>query len=154
LKIITRTAYLVFIIQLAIACQSKSSQDSGSSGTIPEFRKTVKKEPIAEYREKVNDKINDWYFSVQLLETSKTFNYLIKMQYEEVRGEDTIKIPDFGIEPKLEIRKGKEPYSCIIGFLDKENRFMEYKEVSVQNGTDLKLTTIKHYTVVNEQGGK
>lgn len=154
MKIKTRTTFLVFIIQLAIACQSKSSQDSASSGTIPEIRQTVKKAPIAEYREKVNDKINDWYFSVQLLETSKTFYYLIKMQYEEVKGEDTLKIPDFGIDPKPEIRKGKEPYSCIIGFLDKENKFLEYKEVSVKNGKDLKLTTINHYTVVSVPEGK
>ena len=153
MKIIARTTFL-FIIQLATACQSKISQDSANAGTIPELRQTVKKEPVAEYREKVDNKINDWYFSVQLLETSRTFYYLIKMQYEEVRGEDTLRIPDFGTDPRPGIRKGKEPYSCIIGFLDKENKFLEYKEVSVRNGKDLILTTINHYTVVSVPEGK
>jgi hypothetical protein len=148
LKIITRTTFLAFI-QFAIACHSGASHDSDTAGAIPEYRKTIRKEPVAEYREKVNNSINDWYFSVQLLETSRTFSYLIRMQYEEVRGEDTLKIPDFGVAPKPEIHKGKTPYSCIIGFLDKENKFLEYKEVSVKNGNELKLTTLNHYSVVN-----
>ena len=72
------------------------------------------------------------------------------MQYQEIRGEDTLKIPDFGVEPKPAIQKGKDRYSCIIGFMDNENKFREYKLVSVRNGQELKLTTINYYTVVNK----
>jgi hypothetical protein len=136
---------------VVIACQSHTSSDNGA---VPEFREKIKKEAVADYREKVNNSMNDWYFSVQLFETQKTFSYLIRMQYEEVRGEDTLKIPDFGIGPQPEIHKGKEPYSCIIGFLDKDKKFLEYKEVSVKNGRDLKLTTINHFRVVNDPTGK
>jgi len=119
----------------------------GSSGDIPEFRNEVKQEPVAELKEKINDPLNNWYFSVQLFETHKTFKYLIKMQYEEVSGEDTLTLPDFGLEPKPELQNGKDKYSCIIGFRDKENKFREYKLVSV-SGNELKITTLKHYSVV------
>ena len=148
-----RTVVLIFL-QLVIACQSKTSRDAANQDAVPEFRKNIKELAIAEYKEKVDNPINDWYFSVRLFETPKTFQYILKMQFEEVRGEDTLKIPDFGMEPRLEIHKGKDRYSCIIGFLDKENNFREYKEVSVSNGKELKLTTLNHYTVVSEPAGK
>ena len=140
---------------MAVACQSSSSGDAGREAKdVAEFRQNVRTVAIAEYREKVENAMNEWYFTVQLYETPRTFNYLLKMQYEEVRGEDTLKIPDFGMEPKPEIHKGHERYSCIIGFLDKENKFREYKEVSVKNGTELKLTTLNHYTVVSDPASK
>ena len=139
------------LIVFFASCHSGTSPEADSSRQdIPEYRNEIRKEPIAAYKEKVANPINDWYFSVQLFETKKTFSFLLKMQYEEVRGEDTIRIPDFGIEPKLAIHKGKDPFSCIIGFIDKENKFREYKEVSVSQGRDLKLTTLNHYTVVAE----
>jgi hypothetical protein len=152
LKFIFRAA-IVTLFQLSLACQSRTS-DNSTNDAVPEFRQTVKKDAIAEYREKVDNSINDWYFSVSLFETPRTFHYLLKMQFEEVRGEDSLKLPDFGIEPKPEIHKGRDRYSCIIGFLDGENKFREYKEVSVKNGTELKLTTLNHYTVVRAPSGK
>ncbi|MFI5155455.1 MAG: hypothetical protein ACHQEM_04695 [Chitinophagales bacterium] len=133
------------------SCEQRTASEAGSNtAVVSEFRNEIRKEPIATYKEKVENSINDWYFSVQLFETKKTFSFLLKMQYEEVRGEDTVKIPDFGMEPKPVIRKGKDHYSCIIGFMDKENQFREYKEVSVKEGRELKLTTLNHYTVVAE----
>ena len=74
------------------------------------------------------------------------------MQFEEIRGEDTLKLPDFGIEPKPEIRKGIGRFSCIIGFIDKDQSFREYKLVSVKDGRELKLTTLKHYAIVDQPG--
>lgn len=141
------SALLVFFY----SCQQPGSSEADSrAATVSEFRNEIRREPIASYKEKVDDPMNDWYFSVQLFETKKTFSFVLKMQYEEVRGEDTVKIPDFGMEPKPAIRKGKDRYSCIIGFMDKENQFREYKEVSVKEGRELKLTTLNHYTVVAE----
>jgi hypothetical protein len=55
----------------------------------------------------------------RLFETEKTFRYLLKMQFEEIKGEDTLKLPNFGIDPKPELRKGKDKYSCVIGFIDR-----------------------------------
>jgi hypothetical protein len=129
-------------------CHSTThTPDADNAGDIPEFRKEVKKEPVAGYKEKINDPLNNWYFSVQLFETPQTFKYLIKMQYEEVRGEDTLKLPDFGLEPQPVLQKGNDKYSCIIGFMDRDKKFREYKLVSV-SGNELKLTTLNHYSVV------
>ena len=114
---------------------------------VPEFRERPKPEPAEQYQEKTDDKLNDWYFSVQLFETPMTFNYLIKMQFEEVRGEDTLRLPNLGSPPKPVLKKGPEKYSCLIGFLDDENKFREYKLVHLDKARNLKLTTLKHYSV-------
>jgi hypothetical protein len=63
-----------------------------------------------------------------------------------VNGEDTLKLPNFGTLPRPVIQKGKEKYSCIIGFMDKQNQFREYKKVYVK-GNQLKITALKHYAV-------
>jgi len=118
---------------------------------VPSDRKEIKKEPIAEYKEKTDNPLNDWYFSVKLYETPKTFYYLMKLQFEEIRGEDTLKLPNFGYEPKPVIQKGKDKYSCIIGFMDNENKFREYKLVHVDDNNHLKVTALKHYSVATYQ---
>jgi hypothetical protein len=114
----------------------------------PEFRKDVKKEAVAEYKERTDNRINDWYFSVRLFETDRTDNYAMKIQFEELKGEDTIRLPDLGTPPKPVIQKGKDKYSCIVGFMDNDNQFREYKLVYVTpKGQDLKIKTLKHYSV-------
>jgi hypothetical protein len=113
---------------------------------IPADRETVQKEPVAEYKVRTENPLNEWYFQVQLFETPKTFHYLIKLEYEVIQGKDTLKLPNFGTMPKPVIQKGPDKYSCIIGFLDKENKFREYKKVYVKGNT-LKIEAIKHYGV-------
>jgi hypothetical protein len=125
----------------------KKASLSIPSNTVPEYRKIIKKEAIAEYKEKVDDPLNDWYFSVSLYETPKTFHYLLKLQFEELRGEDTLILPNFGNEPKPALQKGKDKYSCLIGFIDKNDSFREYKLVSVKEGREIKLSTLHHYAV-------
>lgn len=113
---------------------------------VPLDRDNVKKEPVAEYKVRTENPLNDWYFQVQLYETPKTFHYLIKLEYEVIEGKDTLKLPNFGMMPKPVIQKGPDKYSCIIGFLDKDNKFREYKKVYVKGNT-LKIEAIKHYGV-------
>jgi hypothetical protein len=149
---------IIFLMAVvfAISCKQSPKDSSGDQGAesntkpltikIPEFRDTVSKQPVAQHVEKVENPLNDWYFSVKLYETPKTFHYLIKLRYEEIQGEDTLKLPNFGTLPKPVIQKGSEKYSCIIGFLDKENKFREYKKVYVK-GSTLKITALKHYAV-------
>ena len=114
--------------------------------SVSEERAVVAKEAVARYEEKVDNPLNEWYFRVQLFETPFTFKYRMKLQFEEIRGEDTLKLPNFGSMPRPEIRKGPTPYSCIIGFLDKKGVFKEYKKVHVVNGA-LKVTILKQYGV-------
>jgi len=113
---------------------------------VPPDRDNVKTEAVAEYKVRTENPLNDWYFRVRLYETPKTFHYLIKLEYEEIHGQDTLKLPNFGALPKPVIQKGPEQYSCIIGFMDKDNKFREYKKVYVKENT-LKITALKHYGV-------
>lgn len=114
--------------------------------TISLTRSEIKKEAVATFSKKTDNPLNDWYFRVNIYETPSTFKYLMRMQFEEIRGDDTLKIPNLGIEPKPVIKPGKEQYSCIVGFLDKDGNFREYKKVYVKNNS-LKVTTIRHYSV-------
>jgi hypothetical protein len=117
------------------------------ASAIPEYRKEIKAEAVDSFSEKTDNPLNDWYFSVKLFETPKTFQYLIKMKFEELSAEDILRLPDFGIQPKPVLKKGNDKYSCIIGFMDTDNKFREYKLVHVENGNQLKITTLKHYSV-------
>src|ERR1700733_629437 len=123
---------------------ASSSASVSAADKIPLTRDSVSGAPVAEYKEKTDNPLNDWYFSVKLFETSRTFYYLIKLQYEEVKGEDTLKLPNFGTMPKPVIEKGPEKYSCIIGFMDKDNQFREYKKVYIEDN-HLKIVALKHY---------
>ena len=148
----------IFLMLFTAACNDSTNQSSQSAGNPVEDsvispltkvsleRETVADTAVARYSKRTDDPLNDWYFRVSVFETRNTFHYLMKLQFEEIRGEDTLKIPNLGFEPKVEIRKGPEKYSCIIGFLDKENAFREYKKVYVKNNA-LKVTTLRHYAV-------
>lgn len=115
---------------------------------IPLYRTSVKAEPVAEYKERTDNPLNDWYFSVKLYETSKTFQYVMKLKYEEMEGDDTLNLPDVGTMPKPVIQKGEDKYSCIVGFMDKNDQFREYKKVFVKYD-QLKVTSLKHYTMAS-----
>jgi hypothetical protein len=148
--LITILSSMIFIFSCHSNNQDSANANADSSSIqspldkIPMYRTEIKTEPVAEYKEKVKNKLNDWYFSVKLYETQKTFYYLIKMQYEEVTGEDTLKLPNLGAMPKPFIQKGNDKYSCVLGFMDSQNKFNEYKLVSADDG-NIKLTTLKHY---------
>ncbi|NCI46335.1 hypothetical protein [Sediminibacterium soli] len=117
-----------------------------SNDTIPELRSTVGTKPVAAFSLPVEDELNDWKFAVYAYETKNRFRYRLNMQYKELRITDSLDIPNFGIEPRLELRKGPETYSCIIGFLDKQQTFREYKKAFVKN-EQFTFTTLNHYYV-------
>lgn len=153
-KIVPSIALLILV-----SCQSTPPKDTGvSSGndstdtiikinpqdTMPKTREKISKTPVAVYEEKTDNPLNDWYFRVKVFETEKTFRYVMKMQFEEIMGTDTLKLPNQGTWPKIEIRKGEEKYSCIVGFLDKDGQFKEYKKVYVKENV-LKVKVLKSY---------
>lgn len=114
----------------------------------PEDRAVVQKEPVAQYRVRTDDKLNEQYFTVRLYETAKTMQYRITMDYEGLEGEDTVKLPDLGSAPKPELQKGSEPYSAILGIVDNDKKFRELKKIYVTpDHSSLKITTLKHYVV-------
>jgi HD superfamily phosphohydrolase len=156
MKHIHVAAFLIIISAISCNLSGKNSNTdevaiTDTTQAPPEtalslIREQVDTKPVAQYSTKVTDDLNDWYFKVQLYQTEQRYTFKVSMQYQEVTGEDVIIIPNLGKEPKVELRPGSEKYSCTIGFLDKEGKFREYKEVSVQNES-LKMTTLKSYTV-------
>ncbi|HSC52179.1 MAG TPA: hypothetical protein VLC98_01060 [Phnomibacter sp.] len=122
------------------------SQSAPVETALSLVRENVQTNAVASYSKKVPNDLNDWHFNVNVFETKDRFVFNVKFQYEEIEGSDNITIPNLGIEPKVELRAGPEPYSCIIGFLDKDGTFKEYKKVYVVNDA-LKMTTLKQYTV-------
>jgi hypothetical protein len=145
--------YYLFALLVLFACNKKSGSDetkvdspAGSRETISETRKVVKPEAVAAYSEKVKDKdgLNDWKFAVDVFETDQTFKYKIKVKYKELDAEDVLSLPNLGIEPKVELKKGEEPLTCIIGFIGKDNSFKEYKRVEI-TGDQLKIRQTKSY---------
>ena len=70
----------------------------------------------------------------------------MKIKFEELEAADTLIIPDLHIQPMVELQPGKEKFSCIVGFKDKEQKFREYKKVSIENN-QLKISILKRYGV-------
>ena len=146
-------AIFVFII-LAAACNTNTQNADKvvdttvtvSYDTIPETRSSIDQKPVASYAEPIKDELNDWKFGVDIYETKRTFHYTMHIQAKEARVVDSINLPNFGIWPKPVIEKGKEPQTCIIGFLDTKLQFKPYKKVSFTNNR-LRISTIAGYYV-------
>ena len=137
-----------------LACNQQNTTDNQGSSetvnyvvtndTIPKIRKSVQKAPVSHFTQPVPDSLNDWQFSISVFETPQTFRYVLKMKYKEFQTTDTISIPDFGINPTVEVRKGDKDFEAIVGFLDKERVFKPYKKVEAA-GNQLKIKTIQQY---------
>ena len=118
-----------------------------TNDTVSEIRGKVSPIPVAEYAKSLeDDTLNHWKFAVSVYETKQRFKYLLRMRYKELDESDTLEIPNFGTQPKVEIHKGEDGYSCIIGFLDKKSEFKEYKQVTIKDN-QMKLTTLRRYFV-------
>lgn len=158
------TNFVILVIFSFTACHSPSGEPDAATDSPavkrrslpmfkrnPELRTQVKKEPVDEYRVRTDNSLNEMYFSVRLYETPATMKYLVKMEFEGITGEDTIKLPDMGTPPHPVLQKGPEKYSCIIGLLDNNKKFRELKKVYVTDkGQELKITTLKHYIVTED----
>lgn len=136
-----------------VSCNNQDTatgnSDSSSISTttaISETRTDVKKEPVAVYDVPLKNDLNKWHFTVTLSETRQRFFYLLDMKYEELTASDTIRFPNFGLEPEPLIQKGANDLECIIGFADKEKKFREYLKVFVDHD-QLRVKTLKQYTV-------
>ena len=108
------------------AAEKTAAVEKPPAEKIPMYRTTVSTEPVAEYKQKTENPLNDWYFSVKLFETPKTFQYVMKLKYEEMEGEDTLFLPNVGTPPKPVIQKGEDklssPFRYACGFFVKAVR--------------------------------
>lgn len=147
--------YLVALTSILLfACSEKAETPPAAAPktattaapTVSETRDSVQSKAVASYSERTDNPLNEWYFRVRIFETPSTFKYLIRLQFEEITGEDTLRLPNLGTMPEPVIRKGPDKYSCIIGFKDQDGAFREYKKVYVKNNS-LKITALRHYAV-------
>jgi hypothetical protein len=152
--------FLVYLmLMLIISCSennaagSKENPENKKASTskpvISATRDTVRTAPVATYSVRTDNPLNEWYFKVQLFETPQTFKYLVKLQFEEIQGEDTLTLPNLGTLPEPVIQKGPDKYSCILAFKDQDGQIREYKKVYVKNNS-LKITALKHYAVTTK----
>lgn len=142
--------YILLMAGIICSCNNTANQpgksaDNTSSTAISEERTDVNAGPVAQYDKALGD-LNDWHFDVKLYETKQRFAYKLDMKYQEVTASDTIRFPNFGMDPEPQIKKGNSDLECIIGFLDKEKKFREYIKVSIDND-QLRVKTLKQYAV-------
>src|SRR4051812_12858251 len=111
--------FFLYLIIAIISCKDTSGnsnqKDSATAiinDTISRMRKEINSKPVASFSKSIPNSLNNWHFSVNVYETVERFRYLMKLEYMELKETDTLKIPNIGIEPKIEIRKGSDDYSC------------------------------------------
>lgn len=138
---------LFFAAALLFSCGNSGS----STQPYTEERATVSAEPVKVYEESVGDSLNpNWKFRVELYEQKQSLKYHAKFQYKEVSGEKIFSYPNLGFMPKPELKKGPDPFSCIIGFYDADSTFMELRIVKVEN-ENLVYRHLKEYQVEAEK---
>ncbi len=146
------------LLSSIIACTATENKQNNTkvdsivikAPNVSEEREQPSKKPVATYAVPIDDGMgnaNNWKFSVNIYETSKTFEYKVQIQYKELRATEKISIPNFGIIPVVSIKPGKSNLDCIIGFEDKQGLFKDYIQVNVKN-EQLKFKKINSYAVV------
>lgn len=147
-----RYCYIIFLFSITSCLQNTETKDRSSTGksaertTIPELRNNPAEKPVASYVVPMGDLRLDRKFGVNIYETRFTFKFLLEMYYDGTIQNDTLNIPNFGTWPVVKVMPGEKRLSCIIGFLDTENSFREYKLLSAEDD-QLSLKVLKSYGV-------
>jgi hypothetical protein len=149
--------FFVFLIIIFISsCTTNTNNNANEDSVvlnyenIPAERASVNPDAVKTYSETVKSFETTDEFKVSLFETRQTFRYLIKIQYKQLNEEDTLRIPNFGVQPSVDIKQGETRPSCIIGFYDEKNQFRESKLVYFEDDK-LKVRVLKHYAVSTYQ---
>ena len=157
-----RKAYATLLLfLLATACNTRNNKtterDTGDTITgdslifttdnVPFEREIVNPEPVKTYTETIKSFETTDEFQINVYETKRIFKYLLKISYKQLEVTDTLRVPNFGIQPIVEIKKGDSVRpSCIVGFLDKEKKFRESKLIYFK-GNKLRMKVLKYYAV-------
>lgn len=152
-----KSFYSILLFIVLFACNASTNNSNTKDSILHNYkdisleRSTINPNAVKTYREAVKSYETTDEFKVSLYETKQTFHYLIKIQYKELNEEDTLKVPDFGIEPAVNIVKGDSIRpSCIVGFFDEKKQFRESKLIYF-NQNKLKIHVLKHYAVATYQ---
>lgn len=147
-----RKLALLFLLAFVAGCNNTQKKADESENrvivndTIPMERTTVNPKPVATYATPVPDALNQFEFAVKLYETPLRFRYRVAVTYKTLDVKDSIDIPNFGYQPKVDVRKDKQDLACMIGFYDDEGTFMDLKKVEVVDN-QLKLRQVKRYGI-------
>lgn len=146
-------APLLFCMLAVAACTVTTEKKSEPverrvviNDTIPRERAQVNPKPVAAYKISVPDPLNPSEFSVKLLETPLRFRYHALISYKGLKVKDSVDIPNFGLQPKVDVKKYKGNLSCMIGFYDAQGNFKDLKKVEVV-GKQLKILQVQRYGV-------
>ena len=143
---------MLSLLAFAAGCnQTQEKKDATEkrvivNDTIASERTNVNPEPVAAYSAPVPDALNQFKFTVKLYETPLRFRYRVAVTYKTLDVKDSVDIPNFGYQPKVDVRKQEQELSCMIGFYDAEGTFMDLKLVEVV-GNQLKMRQVKRYGV-------
>ncbi len=102
--------------------------------------------PVAAYVTPVPDELNKFEFSVKLYETPLRFRYRAAVRYRMMEVKDSVDIPNFGYQPRVDIKKAPGDLACMIGFYDEDGSFRDLKIVEVV-GKQLRIRQVKRYGV-------
>ena len=132
------------------ACNSNTPANNKADSIIKKNvtteRTTINPKPVKTYHETKKSFETTDEFNVGLYETKSVFRYLIKVSYKNLEVEDTLRIPNFGIIPTVDLMKGDTRPSCIVGFLDKDSSFKESKLIYFEDDM-IKIHVLKYYGV-------
>ncbi|UKJ07038.1 hypothetical protein [Solitalea lacus] len=134
------------VVLLSACNQPTQTKNEKKEVVVSDVRKVVSPKPVATYDQKYassthSNDLNNWHFSVKLYETPKTFWYRMEIVDRALEIRDTVVFPNLGMEMQPALKKGREPYSCLVGFLDGQGNFLEYKKVvSGEKGLIVKQT--------------
>jgi hypothetical protein len=147
-----RIPFLLSLLALTAGCNQTQKQTDASekrsavNDTIPTERTNVNPKAVASYSTTIPDAYNDFKFAVKLYETPLRFRYRVDVTYKMLDVKDSVDIPNFGYQPKVDVQKQENNLSCMIGFYDAEGTFMDLKKVEVV-GNQLKIRQVKRYGV-------
>ena len=147
-----RILVLLSLLAFATGCNNNQKKAEGPekrivvNDTIPSERTSVDPKSVATYSARVPDPLNQFKFAVKLYETPLRFRYRVAVTYKTLDVKDSVDIPNFGYQPKVDVRKDKHDLSCMIGFYDAAGTFMDLKKVEVVDN-QLKMRQVQRYSV-------
>ncbi len=147
-----RILILFSLLAFAAGCNSPQKKADTAekrvvvNDTIPRERTNVDPKPVAIYSVPVPDALNQFKFAVKLYETPLRFRYRVAVTYKTLDVKDSVDIPNFGYQPKVDVRIYENNLSCMIGFYDAAGTFMDLKKVEVVDN-QLKIRQVKRYGI-------
>lgn len=142
-------AIMIFAGAIVLSsCQNEGTPKIQTAALKDSTRDSVSSQAVAGFNERVYDPLNnDWFFTVQLFETKKPLDYIVRMGFEEMQEADTVHYPDLGFPIKPAVLKGPDSLTCFIGFIDPQGKFNYYKSVYVEK-KQLHIQTVRQYKMV------